>query len=402
MSRGAAARTTLPLAATLALFATLVALAVAADADPRFDLGLGTTVFFLGIAAWATLQAAVGTVIAWRRPDNRIGRIMQASGPLLVLAFLGYLVGAWRYVVAGSDDLLGGTLAWLGATSLLPSLFIAFPLLGVLFPDGRLPSTRFALPLGAVIIGLLVSTLLFALHAGPVDTDLPRNPFGILPFSSDVRELLNLLSTVALIGGLVLAVAAVITRWRRGDPTERAQLKWVLGAFASSGVLFAISWAGPDEGPAELLDALGAVSANLIPIAIGVAVLRYRLYEIDRLVSRTITYGLVTAILFAVFTGFTVVMSSALSSTGGDALTTAAATLIVATLFNPLRRRVQRVVDRRFNRARYDAQQTASGFADRLRHQLDLPMLSAELQRATIDSVEPHATAVWLRPRGAR
>lgn len=180
-------------------------------------------------------------------------------------------------------------------------------------------------------------------------------------------------------------------------------MKWLLAGLSVAAVMFPVSWTtdiGPDDG--ALVDILSVVALGLVPLAIVIAVLRYRLYEIDRLVSRTITYGLVTAILFGVFTGFTVVMSSTVSPTGGNALTTAVATLIVAALFNPLRRRVQQVVDRRFNRARYDAQQTASGFADRLRHQLDLPMLSAELQRATIDSVEPHATAVWLRPRGSR
>lgn len=400
MRRRGALTTIAPLVLTAVLFVALVGLAVAADADPRFELGLETTVFLLAIAVWAVLQATVGTIIAWQRPDNRVGRIMQASGPLLHVVFLGYLAGAWRFIAAGPDDVAGGFLALLGSSSLLPSLFVAFPLLGVLFPDGRLPSPRFAWPLRIVIVGLVVTTVLFALHAGPVDRDLPENPLGLLPFSSDVRELLNLISTTALIGGLGLAVAAVITRWRRGDPIERAQLKWVLGAFASSGVLFAISWAGPDEGPAELLDALGALSANLIPIAIGIAVLRYRLYEIDRLVSRTVTYGLVTAVLFATFLAATVVIGSAVGSTGDDALTTAGSTLIAAAMFNPVRSRVQRLVDRRFNRARYDAQRIAAGFADRLRHQLDLPMMSEELRQATTQTVEPSATAVWLRPRG--
>jgi len=119
-----------------------------------------------------------------------------------------------------------------------------------------------------------------------------------------------------------------------------------------------------------------------------VAVLRYRLYEIDRLVSRTITYGLV--------------MGSAIGSTGNDTLTTAVSTLIAAALFNPVRGQVQRLVDRRSNRARYDAERTATGFAGRVRHQLELPMLNEELRRATVGAVEPHAAAVWLRPRGTR
>jgi hypothetical protein len=402
VTRGDRIRAVLPLVLTvLLLLALMVALAGVAG-DPGFDVGMESGAFVMAIAMWAVLQSLVGTIIVWQRPHNRMGRIMQAGGPLLLGVFLGYLVGAWRSSTVGPDDVIGGIGAWWGSSTILISIFVALPLVGLLFPDGELPAPRFVWPLRAVVLGLVGPSVVFALRRGPVDDGLPTNPFGILPISQDVHELLSLISTVALIGGLALAVGAVITRWRRGDPLERAQLKWLLGAFAISPVLFALSWAGPDAGPFDYIDAMSAISASLVPVAIGIAVLRYRLYEIDRLVSRTITYGLVTAVLFAAFAGVTLVMGSALGATGSDALTTAVSTLVAAGLFNPVRRRVQQLVDRRFNRARYDAQRIASGFADRLRHQLDLPMLSEELQRATIQTVEPHAAAVWLRPRGPR
>jgi hypothetical protein len=391
-----------PLALTALLFAVLMATLAGVADDPAFDIGVESAAFVVAIALWAVLQSTIGTVIVWQRPHNRIGRIMQVSGPLLIGVFLNYNIGAWRYVTHGPDDLLGGLAAWWASSTILLSVFVALPLLGIVFPDGRLPTSRFRWPLRAVVAGLVGPTLLFALAAGPVDADLPDNPFGVLPISAAQRAALNLVSTVALIGGLAMAVASVITRWRRGDPLERAQLKWLLGAFAISPILFALSWAGPDEGPGDYLDALSAVSAILVPIAIGIAVLRYRLYEIDRLVSRTITYGLVTAVLFAAFLATTVVIGSAIGATGDDALTTAVSTLVAAALFNPVRSRVQRFVDRHFNRSRYDAQRTASGFADRLRHQLDLPMLSEELRQATVQAVEPSATAVWLRRRASR
>lgn len=402
MTSGARWRAIAPLVLTVVLFAVFMTVLGRVADDPDFDIGVESAAFVVAIALWAVLQASVGTVIVWRRPRNRIGRVMQVSGPLLILVFLNYNIGAWRYVTHGPGDLLGGLAAWWASSTILLTVFIALPLLGLLFPDGRLPSPRYAWPLRAVGAGLIGPTLLYALAAGPVDADLPNNPLGILPISEAQREMLNLISTVALIVGLALAVGAVITRWRRGDPLERAQLKWLLAAFAVSPILFALSWAGPDEGPGDYLDALSAVSAILVPIAIGIAVLRYRLYEIDRLVSRTITYGLVTAVLFAIFLATTVVIGSAVGSTGDDALTTAASTLVAAAMFNPVRSRVQRFVDRRFNRARYDAQRIAAGFADRLRHQLDLPMLSEELRQATVQTVEPRATAVWLRPRGSR
>lgn len=396
-------RAVAPLAVTLILFAAFVSLLAVVAADPTFALGVETAAFVLAVAAWAVLQASVGTVIAWRRPEHHIGRIMQVSGPLLLGIFLGYIIGAWRYQSFGTDDLLGGVAAWWGSTTILVSLFVALPLLGMLFPDGRLPSPRFGWPLRLVLAGLIVPSLVSAFRRGPVDRELPTNPFGFLSYGQDLRELLNLVSTVALIGGLALAVAAVVMRWRRGDPLERAQLKWLLGAFAISPLLFAVSWAGPDEeGPGDVIDAPSAVSAILVPIAIGIAVLRYRLYEIDRLVSRTITYGLVTGVPLAIFTGVTVVMGSAAGSADEDALTTAVSTLVAVAMFNPVRSRIQRLVDLRFNRARYDAQRTASGLAGRLRDQLELPMVTEELWRATIQTVEPRATAVWLRPRGSR
>lgn len=244
MRRGERIRAVAPLALTLLLFTALVGLVVTVSDDPAFMLGLETSAFVLAVAAWAVLQALVGTVIAWRRPHHRIGRIMQASGPLLLCVFLGYIIGAWRYVTAGADDLIGGLAAWWGSSTILVSVFVALPLLGLVFPDGRLPSPRFAGTLRAIIIGLVGPSLLYAVHSGPVDADLPNNPVGIVPFSGEMREVLNLISTVALIGGLALAVSAVITRWRRGDPLERAQLKWLLGAFAVSPVLFAVSWPG--------------------------------------------------------------------------------------------------------------------------------------------------------------
>lgn len=398
MSRVGGMRTAAPLLLTLAMFMVLVGLAVVADADPRFDLGISTAVFFLGIAAWAVLQASVGSVIAWRRPENRVGRLMQASGPLLIGIFLGYLIGAWRYATVGPSDVLGGVAAWWGSLSILPALFVAFPMLGLLFPDGRLPSRRFVWPLRAIVAGLVVPTLLFAIGRGPIDAELPDNPFGLVAIPAAVRETASLVATVALIAGLGLAVAAVVGRWRRGDRRERAQLKWLLAAFSVAPILFAVSWAGPDGDPADLIDALSAVSVILVPLAVGIAVLRYRLYDIDRIISRTLAYGALSVLLFAIFFAANVLLQPLISPlVGGNVVATAAATLLVASLFQPLRRRSQAVMDRRFHRAGYDADRTVAAFAGRVREGVDLLRLVLDLERTTAAAMEPTTTSVWLR-----
>ena len=354
--------------------------------------------FFLGIAAWAALQAGVGTVIAWRRPENRVGRLMQASGPLLIGIFLGYLIGAWRYATVGPSDVLGGVAAWWGSLSILPALFVAFPMLGLLFPDGRLPSRRFVWPLRAIVGGLVVPTLLFAIGRGPIDAELPDNPFGLVAIPAAVRETASLVATVALIAGLGLAVAAVVGRWRRGDRRERAQLKWLLAAFSVAPILFAVSWAGPDGDPADLIDALSAVSVILVPLAVGIAVLRYRLYDIDRIISRTLAYGALSVLLFALFFAANVLLQPLISPlVGGNVVATAAATLLVASLFQPLRRRSQAVIDRRFHRAGYDADRTVAAFAGRVREGVDLLRLVLDLERTAAAAMEPTTTSVWLR-----
>lgn len=395
-------RTFAPLAITLVMFATLAVGIVATD-GPRFELGLETSVFVLAIAAWATLQAVVGTIIAWQRPENRIGRIMQSSGPLLIGIFLGYLIGAWRYATFGSDDLLGGIAAWWGSISILPAIFVAFPLLGLLFPDGRLPGPRFLWPLRVVVVGLLGPTTFFALGAGPVGRELPDNPFGLIAIPAAVRETANLISTVALIASLVLAIAAVVSRWQRGDALERAQLKWLLAAFSIAPMLFAMSWAGPDVDPADIIDALSAVSVSLVPISIGIAVLRYRLYEIDRIISRTIGWALVTGVLLAVFGLIMVGLQALLTDlTQGATLAVAASTLVAFALFQPLRRRVQRAVDRRFDRTRYDAARTVAAFAEMVRDEVVLERLIDTFVASAGHAVRPERATVWLPPRSVR
>jgi hypothetical protein len=392
-----------PLALTLSLFAGLAAVSIMVGTDPVYELHLEGTVFVLCIGLWALVQATVGTIIAWRRPDNRVGRIMQAAGPLLISVFLGFLVGQWRFVAAGPDDLLGALAAWWGSVAIMGAVFIALPLLGVLFPDGRLPSPRFAVPLAVLVVGILIPTILQAFATGPVENELGDNRLGIIAMSPEIREAANLSSTVSLIGGFVLAVAGIVVRWRRGDPLQRAQLKWLLGAFAIGSVLFAVSWSGPDDEPIDVVDVLSIASAMLVPLAVGVAVLRYHLYDIDRIISRTVSWALVSGMLVMVFAVLVVGLQTLLVGvTQAGTLAVVVSTLVAFALFQPLRRRVQVVVDRRFDRDRYDAERMATLFGERLRDRMDLDAVSTDLLWTAKSAMRPVSAALWLPGRGAR
>jgi hypothetical protein len=328
---------------------------------------------------------------------------MQAAGPLLISVFLGFLVGQWRFVAAGPDDLLGALAAWWGSVAIMGAVFIALPLLGVLFPDGRLPSPRFAVPLAVLVVGILIPTILQAFATGPVENELGDNRLGIIAMSPEIREAANLSSTVSLIGGFVLAVAGIVVRWRRGDPLQRAQLKWLLGAFAIGSVLFAVSWSGPDDEPIDVVDVLSIASAMLVPLAVGVAVLRYHLYDIDRIISRTVSWALVSGMLVMVFAVLVVGLQTLLVGvTQAGTLAVVVSTLVAFALFQPLRRRVQVVVDRRFDRDRYDAERMATLFGERLRDRMDLDAVSTDLLWTAKSAMRPVSAALWLPGRGAR
>jgi hypothetical protein len=387
----------LPWALTIVSFVTLVGAAIVAGQHPEFGGGDATQVvtFFGLIGLWGVANATVGAVIVSRRPDNRIGRILQAGGPLLIGVFLGFLISAIRGLTAGPSDLLGAVAGWWASISILPAILIAFPLVAILFPDGRLPGPRWRGPVALVTVGEIVLSALSAITAGPVGEGLADNPFGVLHLPPDVAALLRLSGTLLILLALGLAVVAMGVRWRRGDRLARAQLKWLLGALAVGAVLFPLSFGG---GVANALDIVGVGSAMLVPISIAIAILRYRLYDIDRIISRTISYGVVSVMLVAVYGGLILVLQGPLGTiTGGETVAVAASTLVAAALFQPIRRRTQAAVDHRFNRARYDAERTIDALAMVLRDEMDLPIVRSAFVDAVKRSVQPTAASLWLR-----
>jgi hypothetical protein len=323
---------------------------------------------------------------------------MQLTGPLIIGVFAGFLVGAFLFMEHGPDDVIGGIGAWLGLTAIFPMLFLGFAMVGILFPDGRLPSPTFRWPVAGLALILGIATAGSALVKGQMNEGLPVNPFGVIDLSADVAGLVSLLGTLSVLGGLLLAIAGVAVRWRRGSRLERAQLKWLLAALGVGAATFGPSFASSET---DVFDLLSLTSALLLPIAIGIAVLRYRLYEIDRIVSRTISYAVVTAVLAGVFVGLNLVLGTLVSNlTGGSTLAVAGATLVVAALFQPLRGAIQAPIDRRFDRASVKADHALQAFSRRVRDEVDLSRIGDSVCATAAETLAPSGASVWVRRGG--
>jgi len=240
--------------------------------------------------------------------------------------------------------------------------------------------------------------VLAAARAGPVSDGLANNPIGIA--GEMWVELGNLglaLAGLALVASLLLGVMAVIARYRRGSGIERAQLRWFLAANVAT-ALFVILAFLDGAGAPTAFDMLFVLSLSLPPLAVGIAVLRYRLYDIDRIISRGIAYGLLTGVLAATYATVILMLQGPLGAVlGGDTVSVALSTLVVAALFQPLRRRFQRVVDRRFDRARVDADLMSAAFSERLRNEVDIASVTADLDRTVRDALKPAELGLWLR-----
>jgi hypothetical protein len=257
----------------------------------------------------------------------------------------------------------------------------------------------------AVLIWSLVTvTAREGLRPGLIADTTFENPFGVAGIEPvlDVLQLPNVFGVALFVG----AIASVAIRYRRAGRVERQQLKWLIGATALSVVAWSVVTIGQAVGASTVMT-IGWIFALLcfsaLPIAIGIAVLRYRLYEIDRIISRSIAWAVVTGVLVSVFAAGVVALQPALAwFTQGETVAVAVSTLVAATLFQPLRRRVQRAVDQRFDRTTYDAQRTVEAFAERLRDEVALDAVVADLHETVGASIRPSSLGLWLRPARAR
>jgi len=353
----------------------------------------------LFLMAVATL-AIVGAFLAAKVPENRIGWLLLLSG---LLFGLGMLSGGYAFRSLDTSAGLwpaGALAAWLNNVLFVPPIVIVTVGVPLVFPDGHLLSARWCWVAVALALGAIGATLRPAFAPGPMGDTLFENPFG-LPDLVPALGTIDTISAMTAIPVFIAAVISVATRWRRGGAVERQQLKWLIAVASVAAVAFPFAFVEGTLGltfAANIAWYAGFLAIAALPVAIAVAILRYRLYDIDRIISRTIAYAAVTGILVATFAGAILLFQALLDPlTGGNTVAVAVSTLIVAALFQPLRRRIQRAVDRRFNRSRYDAEQIASEFADHLRDEVDLAMLHGDLLAVVERSLQPTLAGVWLR-----
>ena len=386
------------LAAAFAVPAVGILLAV----EAAQTIGLGQYDFVLFIAVVAVLggtSVIVGAAILWRVPGNRIGLVMVLGGMLLMSVFTAWPISIVRG--AAGDAVASGLANWWGTAALLPAIALMFPTVGILFPDERLPGPRWRAPITAGVIALGIGTVLQMIAPWRLEGDftLP-NPLAIAGVPVELSELGGGLAALGTFLLFAIAAVAVVVRLRRSTGVEHAQQKWLVASIVAIAIAFPLSFA-TSFGPDALIDLLSVVTGALVPIAVGIAILRYHLYEIDRIVSRTIAYVVITTLLVLAYGGSIVLLQGPLGTlTGGDTLAVALSTLAAAALFQPVRRRVQTVVDRRFDRARFDADQTAAAFADRLGRGVDIDTVTADLARTARATVAPTALGVWIRTAG--
>lgn len=347
------------------------------------------------IVAVTMSYATVGLLLATRSGGGRVGALLLAGGMSFAAIPFGYVVGG-SLVLRDPFNPLSNAVFLLGPACIPIGYSLILPVIALVFPHGRLPSTGWRWPVRMITAILGTSTALTILHPGEIAGTASRNPFGIEAMPAAVSDLAGPLSGLGIVAISLVGAAAVVVRYRRGSFIERQQLRWFLAAVMLAIVPIAISPQSSIGGPIWVL--VAAVGLLLLPVSVGIAVLRYRLYEIDRLISRGLSWALLSALLVAVYAGAILVLQNALGGvTQGETLSVAASTLVAAALFQPLRVRVQRAMDHRFDRARYDGERAAAAFAERLRAEIDLDTLSAEVRRVAGETVRLASSALWVR-----
>jgi hypothetical protein len=362
-------------------------------------VGTGDTTTVVAAVAAAT----VGALVASRRPGHRVGWLLVAMG--LSIAVADFTFAYTRYGLVARPGALPAA-SWLAGIA-NGGVFLYLSCTGfvlLLSPTGTLPSPRWRWWARITAAGLVVAFLTSVLAPRPLYPEYPDigNPVGVGALEHGLGAVLFPVGALLVLAGLVVGAVSLLLRFRRARGLERLQLRWLALGAALSATAFAVSLTAlvVEDSDGWLFQAALGISVAVLPLATGAAILRYRLFDIDRIVSRTLAYALLTLLLGLGYAAVVLGLGRLLGK--GSSLVVAAATLAVAALFQPARRRVQALVDRRFNRRHYDTTQTVEAFSARLREQIDLDTLSAELLTVAQDTMQPTQVSLWLRPKADR
>ncbi len=357
----------------------------------------------IGLAGLIVLMTVLAILLLVRRPGHRIGRVFATLTTILAVSF--FCETYVRVSYATGQPPLPGALVFGWVNLWGPGgLWLMVALLLLWFPDGRLPSPRWRVVLwGAVAVygTMMVAGMFGGGRLGEVGPVNPLHSPAADRLFGGIGDSVWLASTLVV----VASAASLITRYRAAADVERRQLKWLMlsGILVVSGgavmLVGSLMVPGGNDDIATVAGALFGAGLVSVPVFATLAILRYRLYDIERIVSRTLAYAVLTGVLGALYAVAVFAISSVVASVGGESeVAVAGATLAVAGAFRPVRSRVQHAVNRRFNRARYDAEHTVQGFAERLRDRMDVDDVGADLLQTTIGVVQPLRAQLWLRP----
>jgi hypothetical protein len=343
--------------------------------------------------------ATVGALVASRRPRHRVGWLLVALGLSNAASGLAFSYSRYGLVARPGALPAAGYLAGFANGAVFLSLSLTgFVLL--LTPTGKVPSPRWRWWARVQVAALVVAFLTSALAPMPLYPEYPEigNPLGVAALADGPLTAAFPVGALLILAGLMAGAVSLLSRFRRAHGLERLQLRWLaMGAALAAVALLVALTALVVEGDGVVLQAAVGICVALLPLATGAAILRYRLYDLDRIISRTLAYGLLTVLLGLGYAGVVLGLGRLLPQ--GSSLAVAAATLAVAAVFQPARRRIQAAVDRRFNRRRHDAGQTIAAFSARLRDQVDLDTLTAELLTVVDQTMQPTQASLWLRPQ---
>ena len=349
-------------------------------------------------AGGALTSAVVGAVVASRRPGNPVGWFFLGSSISLTLAELTSEYALYGLRTVPRTLPFARVMAWPQTWLWVPGVALSLIFLPLYFPNGRLPSRRWRWVVWISAAFCAYSAVVAAFLIDTADDEAGiANPF-LIPADGPVVEVLEGVMQWLLVPVVVASAASLVVRFRRSRGEERQQMKWLTYVAALMPVLILLA------SRFQVADYAAGILFASVPVVVGIAVLKYRLYDVDLLINRTLVYATLTAALLSVYVGGVVTLQLVFRGLmgQGNQLAVVASTLAIAALFQPLRRRIQELIDHRFYRQKYDARKTLAAFGATLRDEVDLGRLGGELVSVTLETLQPAHVSVWLRDPDAR